>query len=518
MKHQTNNFEKKSHLSTHRPSLKWKIVRALFFFTAIIILILWLFQVVFLERIYESIKYQQLESSASAIEKSTSEADLEKRVEKYAEKYEICITVYNNTKRLVLCTSDTMKQCVLHRYLQITTPDGTVAFNQKLCNQYRDEVIKAGGSVYIENHIQFDNNMPMPAPATEDKNVMMVMRLFDQEGDEILIFLNTVLKPVSATVTTLNSMLLIISILILFIATVVGLTLSHRIAKPISGITKEARRLAGGDYDVTFTGGSSREIEELAYTLNFAASELSKVDSLKNDLMANISHDLRTPLTLITGYAEMMRDLPDESTPENLQIIIDEAERMKSLVNDVLDISKIQSGTNAFEMELFPLTNCIESELTRYNKLRDKEGFLIRFEYNEMVTVNGDCGCIMRAVYNLVNNAVTHAGADKEIIVRQIVDTKHQKVRISVSDSGEGIDADKLELIWERYYKVDKTHKRAQIGTGLGLSIVKNIITAHGGTYGVTSTKGKGSTFYFELDYIRVEPMIKIYENGETQT
>ena len=483
---------------------------ALFAFTGIIILILWLFQVVFLGRIYENIKYRQLETTADSILRSTSLGNLESRTEKYAEKYELCILVYNLDTEQIICSNDNLKDCWIHRFLLLQGVDGTVIFNKNLSQRYRQEAVKAGGKAFIVNQIQFQDEFdnPFPPPFNdENKSVMMVLTTTDSSGHEIIIFVNSILKPVSATVETLNSMLLMISVLILFIAIVIGLLISHHITKPITKITHGAAELAKGNYNLTFEESAYKEIDDLAITLNNASNELSKVDQLKNDLIANISHDLRTPLTLISGYAEMMRDLPDETTPENLQIIIDEADRMKNLVNDVLDISRIQSGTNQFDMQDFPLTNCIESELTRYNKLRDKDGYNISFEYNAMVTVHGDCTCLMRAIYNLVNNAVTHAGADKKITVLQTVDTKHKKVRISVIDHGEGIDADKLEMIWERYYKVDQTHKRAQIGTGLGLSIVKNIVAAHNGTYGVTSEKGSGSTFYFELNYVSYESL-----------
>lgn len=505
MKHPSNNFEKSSIKKSERPSIKWKIVFSFFLFTGIIILILWLFQVVFLEDIYENIKYKQLDTTATSILNSTSNDNLERRAKHYSSKYEICILVYDLSANEVLCTEDNLKNCWLHRYLLLESPDGKIIFNDELAVYYQNEADKAGGQAYVINQFKFQ--FPGNSASDDDKSVTMVLTTSDTNGHDIIIFLNTILKPVSATVTTLNSMLSIISVLILIMALILGIVISYYIAKPISKITEGAQKLANGEYTVTFQGDNYKEIEELANTMNYAAGELLKVDQLKNDLISNISHDLRTPLTLISGYAEMMRDLPDETTPENLQIIIDEATGMKNLVNDVLDISKIQSGTNQFQMQNFPLTNCIESELTRYNKLRDKEGYSIAFYYNEMITVYGDCDCIMRAVYNLVNNAVTHAGPDKEIAVIQTVNTKNKKVRVSVTDHGDGIDANKLDLIWERYYKVDQTHKRAQIGTGLGLSIVKNIILAHGGTYGVTSTKGQGSTFYFELDYVTLDPI-----------
>ena len=229
-------------------------------------------------------------------------------------------------------------------------------------------------------------------------------------------------------------------------------------------------------------------------SLNVAAVELSKVETLRRDLIANVSHDLRTPLTMITGYAEVMRDLPGENTPENVQIIIDEATRLTTLVNDLLDLSKLQSGTVTLAPTSFSLTECIRTILHRYDKLID---YQFDFQYDRDVEVIADELKITQVVYNLINNAVTYTGEDKKITLRQLV--MEDRVRIEVSDTGEGIPEDKLQDIWERYDKVDKEHKRAQVGTGLGLSIVKTVIDLHGGTYGVQSALGQGSTFWFEL-------------------
>ncbi len=210
--------------------------------------------------------------------------------------------------------------------------------------------------------------------------------------------------------------------------------------------------------------------------------------------MANVSHDLRTPLTMIKGYAEVMRDLPGENTPENVQIIIDEAGRLNDLVNDLLDLSRLQAGVLELSRERFDLTGSIKEILTRYDKLAD---FSFPFEPEENIYVMADKLKISQVVYNLVNNAVNYAGADKTVALTQEV--IGNDVRISVTDTGEGIPQDKLRDIWDRYYKVDQEHRRAQVGTGLGLSIVKNVLDLHGGSYGVISELGKGSTFWFQL-------------------
>lgn len=175
-------------------------------------------------------------------------------------------------------------------------------------------------------------------------------------------------------------------------------------------------------------------------------------------------------------------------------MIVDESNRLADLVNDLLDLSKLESGTQALKPEVFCLTGDIRETLRRYDKLAD---YSFPFTFDREVFVCADRLRISQVVYNLVNNAINYAGADKTVSLRQVA--ANGVVRVEIRDTGEGIPADKLPYIWDRYYKVDKDHRRAQVGTGLGLSIVKNILDMHGGRYGVTSMVGQGSTFWFEL-------------------
>ena len=238
---------------------------------------------------------------------------------------------------------------------------------------------------------------------------------------------------------------------------------------------------------------------QLSETLNRAAQELSSLDKMQKDLVANISHDLRTPLTMISGYSEMIRDLPGEATPENMQVIIDETARLTSLVNDMLEVSRLQNGAIVLHPARFDLTEVLRETIDRYSRLREREGYDIRFEgtVDEPVYVNTDRERILQVVYNLVNNAVNYAGDDRQVIIRQAV--ADGNVTISVIDHGIGIPEDKLPLVWERYYKVHDFHKRANMGTGLGLSIVKNILVLANARFGVQSTPGSGSRFWFTL-------------------
>lgn len=318
-----------------------------------------------------------------------------------------------------------------------------------------------------------------------------------------MVMLESEITPVDSTVETLKIQLLCVTAVMLLLGGALALVIARKIAGPLTAINESAKELARGDYSIRFAEEGTREVSELAHTLNYAAEELSKVEGLRRELLANVSHDLRTPLTMIRGYSEVMRDLPGENTPENVQTIIDETERLTELVNDLLDLSRLEAGVVALDKTTFNLTESIRAILKRYDKLAD---YSFPFYADGDVTVTADELKISQVVYNLVNNAITYAGEDKVISLRQTVEGG--KVRVSVSDTGEGIPADKLRDIWERYYKVDKEHKRAQVGTGLGLSIVKNILDMHGGAYGVESTLGQGSTFWFELPLAQSEEKV----------
>ena len=439
--------------------------------------LLWLFQIVLLEPFYRGVKTNQVKAAAEAVERRLDDEDLDEAVKQLCYNTGINILVTDEWGRTYSGWRASQKESVLSGLTRMGLAD------------LFDEVNMEGGNRLAVYRSPFVNQ-----DGSQNQVILYVAISRTPSGLNRMVLLESEITPVDSIRETLLVQVGVLTVVMAALGTVLALLIARKISRPITAINEGAKVLARGDYDIRFEEHGSREVRELAQTLNYAAGELSKVEGLRRDLLANVSHDLRTPLTMIKGYGEVMRDLPGENTPENVQIIIDEAERLTSLVNDLLDLSKLEAGVLPLEKTRFNLTESIRDILRRYDKLA---GYRFPFYYREEVWVDADELKISQVVYNLVNNAITYSGPDKTVTLRQEV--AGGKVRVSVTDTGEGIPQEKLKDIWERYYKVDKEHKRAQMGSGLGLSIVRNILEMHGGQYGVTSQLGKGSTFWFEL-------------------
>lgn len=473
--------------------ISWRIFISLAFFTIVIISLLWLFQVVFLNDIYSFIKNQDIKYAADTVSNNYDEnKDMTQYITTVAYNEDVCIMVITADGG-ALYNCHNVRDCVIHKL-------GNSKAN--LAEIY-NMTFSAGGSYFESFKMPDDIGEPgKHIPDTVENyqsNVISSKIVTTPSGESVCVIANSTVEPVTATVETLNIQLFFITSIMLVLALVLAILVSHRISKPITEMNKSAKELSKGNYQVRFSTEGDQEIAELGETLNFTASELSKVDQYRKDLIANISHDMRTPLTMITGYGEVMRDIPGENNAENIQIIIDEANRLSVLVNDALDISKLQSGQMTANLNLYSLTDSINSVVERYRKMISHNGYDIKFEYNDIVTVNADQVKISQVVYNLITNAVNYTGDNKKVIVRQLIDSDAGIVRIEFEDFGEGIPKDQFHNIWDRYYKIDKNHKRGTVGTGLGLSIVRNILELHHARYGLRSTLGKGSVFWFEL-------------------
>ena len=228
-------------------------------------------------------------------------------------------------------------------------------------------------------------------------------------------------------------------------------------------------------------------------------AEVKRSAQLEKDILANVSHDLRTPLTLIKGYAETVRDITGddaEKRTEQCSIIADEADRLSALVNSVMELSKVQSGAEKPEPVQFHMDELCFEVAGRYDALCEQNHWQLQFLGDEPCPVSADPAMMERVLHNLLGNAFHHIGADGVVILRA-APMPGGGCRVEVTDHGPGIPPDDLPYIFDRYYRARQDSGRS--GTGLGLSITKAILQQHGFAFGVNSAVGQGSTFWFEM-------------------
>lgn len=314
------------------------------------------------------------------------------------------------------------------------------------------------------------------------------------------LIINTPLELLESYIDFIVNQYLLVSVLIILVALVASFLLANRITSPIVKIQKEANKLANGDYDANFKGIESyQEINDLAGTLDDATDKLSKMDELRKDLIANVSHDLKTPITLIRSYAEMIKDISGEDPikrNEHLDVIIDETKYLTKLIDDMKEYSKMQAGYIELYKTNFDLKKCANNVCKLLDGLLKEKNIKLKKKLTSVI-VYADETKISQVIYNYLSNAIKHSNNNSKIYIN-IIDSE-EKVRLEVIDEGDGIDKDALPYVWDRYYKIDKSFRRSENSTGLGLAIAKAILEAHKAKYGVTSKVNEGSSFYFEL-------------------
>jgi signal transduction histidine kinase len=336
---------------------------------------------------------------------------------------------------------------------------------------------------YVQSEFKFDS-----------KSLIYGARLTN-----VALYISTPLDPVNSTTDILRTQLVYITGISLLLSLIIAFFIARKFSRPVTSISAQAGRLAKGDYNASFAKGFCSELDELSSTLDHTAVELSKVETLRRELLANISHDLRTPLTMIKAYTELIRDISGDNKQKreaNLEIISRESDRLMTLVSDVLDISVLQSGSEQMKPESFNLSGTAQRVVAQFRPLCGAEGIQIQASIEPDQYVYADERRITQVLYNFITNAVNHVGADKRIDVA--LRDMGGGARFEVADRGSGIDRDELPLIWDRYYKSQRGGT-TKIGTGLGLSIAKEVLTAHGARFGAESAPGQGSVFWFEL-------------------
>ena len=426
----------------------------------------------FLKVFYEKYQIRDMDKIAQTIS-VTSLKSMDETLEKIVYNNTVCIEYVDSYQKVYLY-NDMLTGCMIGK-------------DNKQLDTYKQELLDSNEEIKA---IKFVNN------DYKAKALLYLVKL--KNGGYVYIF--SMLATVDSTTILIRGQLIYITIIVIILAIIISLFLSNKISQPILEITEKSQELAKGNYDVEFPKNGIVEIDELAETLNYLESEVSKTDQYRRDLLANVSHDLKTPLTMIKAYAEMIKDISykdKEKMDEHLGIIISETDRLNTLVGDILDLSKLQANADTLSLENYDLREEINTLVAKYEIIKETEDYKIKVEAPKKIMVKADRNKINQVLYNLVNNALNYTGDDKKVVIK--VTEEKKKYLIEIIDSGKGIDPELIDIIWDRYYKHEKNHKRNIVGTGLGLSIVKNILVCHKFDYGVKSSKGKGSTFYFKI-------------------
>ncbi len=463
-------------------SIKFKICLYFIIFAILLMGVLWLLQVLFLNTFYQTMKESKTKKVARSIEiayEKNNLADFVDQVAQIAERSDM--------------------------YIYITSMDGVpflIYGRDNLPQDYTEEMLRV--RTEMEQKHQKSVSMPIKKSTSgghERRTLACGSLLQSKDKTDMIAYLFSPLWPVTSTIEILTNQLIYVTAISLILALLLAFYLSTRITTPIRNLTKSAGRLAQGEYGVVFKGGPYSELSNLADTLTRASIDLEKSSMLQKDLIANVSHDLRTPLTMVKSYAEMIRDLSGDNPEKrnaHLQVIIDEADRLNLLVNDMLTLSRMQSGAIVIKRTRFNIKEAVEGILLSYKLLMEHDGYRIDLECPDNLTVEADPERMKQVFSNLINNALKFCGEDKTVKVTIKKSGRYAMCR--VQDHGVGIPEAELPHIWERYYKASTNMVRSAKGSGLGLSIVKEILSLHKASYGVESEEGKGTTFWFRLD------------------
>ncbi len=443
-------------------------------FSVFILVFLWLFQVLFLKNFYRYSKTRDIEKVVNTITKYKSNVDLDEVINALAFEKGVCVEVVNKENNTLYSSSFLGKGC-------FTGKEDKMRYKRDFINSNR-----------------YSYTYELINPMFDNQTLVKAVQL---DSDKY-VFVNTSIEPIDSTVSILKNQLVVVTVVVLILSFIIAYFISKHISNPIVKMNKAAKGLASGDFTVVFDVSEDiLELNELSDTLNHTRDELAKMDELKRDLMANVSHDLKTPLTMIKAYAEMNRDLHannKKKREENMNIITNEVDRLTLLVNDILELSSMQSEMETLFYSSFDLVEVINQIIKKYSIFKETENYHFVYNGPDKLEVNADKKKIEQVIYNLVNNAINYTGDDNKVIIN-ICDSE-SSILVGIVDTGKGIKDKDIPYIWDKYYKNKKKHKRNLVGTGLGLSIVKNILKLHGYKYGVKSVKDKGSTFYFYIN------------------
>lgn len=344
---------------------------------------------------------------------------------------------------------------------------------------------------------------------------LTVYCLADAEGEDALVLLHYDLSDCVKSIKEQALWALLICLCAILAAFIVSYYSAYRVVNPFVEINHTVQCYSRGDFSKRIEIQGKDEAAQLGNSFNEMAEQLKNLEETRRSFVANVSHELRSPLTSMKGFLEAMQDgaVPEEKREETLDVVLNETRRMTAMVNDLLDLAKIESGTITLHYETFDINELIRRILITFDarfteKRMDME---VRFA-SEQCFVYADSIQIGQVLRNLIDNAIKYSTAGSSVFVSTY--SVRREVFVVVRDHGAGIPQEDVPFIFDRFYKVEKAHTPSpQIGSGLGLSIVKRIIEQHGQSITVRSARGKGTQFTFTLQKASV--MKRVTDGGK---
>lgn len=462
-------------------SIKTTTMLYFMFFAFIIITVIWCLQDFFINNYYESMRYSESLRTATALESQYKERS--SSFDKYASETALSNGIYIRVEDST----------------NVTVYGGTASFSYSMA-EFSSDVRRIKSKL---SNTPLDSVSLVLNNADNNKRLIYASSIPGMGGEATIIIISP-LYPNTATVSIVRNMLVYISLIVTVLAVSLSLYLSRKISAPIEGLTVSASELGRGNYHVRFNGGNFTETKELAKTLSKASYEMEKTEFYQREIVANVSHDLKTPLTMIRSYAEMIHDISGDNPAkrnEHLGVIISETDRLNKLVTEMMTVSKLQSNQIELNKETVNIVELAKSSFNSFKVLSDQDGFELKFKPCKDCYVYGDKDKLLQVMNNFISNAVKYSGDNKFVSVE--LKRSAKKVTVHVIDHGVGIPKEELSHVWDRYYRTSANHQRNIEGTGIGLSIVKGILTLHNADYGVESTEGQGSDFWFSMDVVR---------------
>ncbi len=295
------------------------------------------------------------------------------------------------------------------------------------------------------------------------------------------------------------------TIIALLAAVVASFLISRQVVEPIQRLMKLSRKIAAGEYEERLQisgnvqGNQLDELDQLALSFNQMADKLEKTEGMRRQLIGDVTHELRTPLSAIKGYMEGLIDGVISATPETYNQVYAEADRLQRLVNDLQELSRVEAGTYQLKIESAAPTLLVETVVNNFNRQFDEKGLILKHSYEaNLPKVSVDKDRIVQVLTNLVGNALQYTPTGGVVTIS--VSRVKNEVIFEVTDTGIGISPEHLSLIFNRFYRTDKSRTRASGGSGIGLTIAQALVKAHDGRIWVKSAgEGEGTSIYFSL-------------------